>query len=254
MVRWKRAPLLGYQDSTGRAAIQACNRGDGATAKLERVRRTVEFVNVGDIAHTPGVLAVLEKNLPGADLTLWPASALDRDVEPMLPRRFPGLRIVKGSADGGEVRDAFRAARILIHGSAAGVGSRRRSPRGAGRRAGPTASSASDSHRRTIRSARPGSRRRRSTCCRMRLSYTHARRPRWQTSGAPASVGDGPASRRADLQQGHPRRGAGASVSARKQARSRAFYLRDSAATVHALLETPRRGDQRPGKSPVAPQ
>jgi hypothetical protein len=29
-------------------------------------------VNIGDIAHTPGMLALLERHLPEAEITLWP--------------------------------------------------------------------------------------------------------------------------------------------------------------------------------------
>ena len=94
----------------------------------ERGRRSIllrsswQTVNIGDIAHTPGLLAVFEKHVPGAELTLWPASGLDRGVEPMLLRRFPKLRIVKGSAESAEVRDAFARAGLFVHGSSAGVG------------------------------------------------------------------------------------------------------------------------------------
>jgi hypothetical protein len=30
-------------------------------------------VNIGDIAHTPGVLALLEKHLPEVEVRLWPS-------------------------------------------------------------------------------------------------------------------------------------------------------------------------------------
>jgi len=32
-----------------------------------------QTVNIGDIAHTPGVLALLEKHLPHAEIRLWPS-------------------------------------------------------------------------------------------------------------------------------------------------------------------------------------
>lgn len=90
------------------------------------VRSGWQTVNIGDIAHTPGLLAVLEKNVPGAELILWPAE-LDRGAEPMLMRRFPRLRIVKSLLDAGgnpasaELREAFSASDLLVHGSAASV-------------------------------------------------------------------------------------------------------------------------------------
>jgi len=103
--------------------------GAAATAKAKPtilVRSGWQTVNIGDIAHTPGLLAVLEKNVPGAELILWPAE-LDRGAEPMLMRRFPRLRIVKSSLDedanpaSAELREAFASADLLVHGSAASV-------------------------------------------------------------------------------------------------------------------------------------
>jgi hypothetical protein len=77
------------------------------------LRSSWQTVNIGDIAHTPGVLALLEKHLPGVEVRLWPGSVAD-GVEEMLLRRFPKLRIVKGS-------DAIKAAMaecdFLLHGS-----------------------------------------------------------------------------------------------------------------------------------------
>ena len=90
------------------------------------VRSGWQTVNIGDIAHTPGLLAALEKGIPGAQFILWP-SALDRGAEPMLMRRFPKLRIVKGVLgpngvpDTPEVQEAFKTGDIFIHGSAASV-------------------------------------------------------------------------------------------------------------------------------------
>jgi hypothetical protein len=82
-----------------------------------------QTVNIGDITHSPGVLAVFEKHIPEADLVWWPVSA-DRGVEPMVQRRFPKLRIVKGAADAAEVKDALASASVLVHGSAAGMSAR----------------------------------------------------------------------------------------------------------------------------------
>ena len=35
------------------------------------LRSSWQVVNIGDIAHTPGVLALLEKHLPEAEVRLW---------------------------------------------------------------------------------------------------------------------------------------------------------------------------------------
>jgi polysaccharide pyruvyl transferase WcaK-like protein len=79
-----------------------------------------QTVNIGDIAHTPGVLAVIERNIPNARVILWPGRPLDLGAEPMLRKRFPKLEILASDT---AVGDAFRRADVLVHGSAAGIGS-----------------------------------------------------------------------------------------------------------------------------------
>lgn len=56
------------------------------------LRSSWQTVNIGDIAHTPGMLALLEKHLPESRVTLWP-NALSPEVERMLKARFPKLTI-----------------------------------------------------------------------------------------------------------------------------------------------------------------
>lgn len=51
--------------------------------------------NIGDIGHTPGTLAVIERHLPDADVTVW-AAHIDETVEAMLRRRFPRFDFVRG--------------------------------------------------------------------------------------------------------------------------------------------------------------
>jgi len=70
-------------------------------------------VNIGDIAHTPGVLALLEAHLPEAEVTLWP-SKIDHGVDRLLRARFPNLRI---AADAAAVEEAFSRCDFLLHGS-----------------------------------------------------------------------------------------------------------------------------------------
>jgi hypothetical protein len=69
--------------------------------------------NIGDIAHTPGVLAILEKQLPDVEVILWPQDVAN-GVKEMLQKRFPKLWIVQEDAD---VRKAFQKADLLLHGS-----------------------------------------------------------------------------------------------------------------------------------------
>src|SRR5690349_13691528 len=59
------------------------------------LRSSWQTVNIGDIGHTPGVLALLEKQLPEAEVRLWPSS-VDNGVDRMLQRRFPKVPIVQG--------------------------------------------------------------------------------------------------------------------------------------------------------------
>lgn len=70
-------------------------------------------MNIGDIAHTPGVLALLEKHLPELEVRLWP-SKVDNGVEEMLLARFPKLAIVKGPE---ALKAAFAECDFLLHGS-----------------------------------------------------------------------------------------------------------------------------------------
>lgn len=87
------------------------------------LRSSWQVVNIGDIAHTPGVLALIEKYIPDAETTLWASGDLSPEVAAMEHRRFPNLKIVKGSIDAdGEASNATLAAAIeradfLLHGS-----------------------------------------------------------------------------------------------------------------------------------------
>src|SRR4051812_16042553 len=61
------------------------------------LRSSWQVVNIGDIAHTPGVLALIEKHIPNAEVILWASGDLSPEVAAMEHKRFPKLRIVKGS-------------------------------------------------------------------------------------------------------------------------------------------------------------
>ncbi len=87
------------------------------------LRSSWQVVNIGDIAHTPGVLALLQRNLPDAEVRLWASGDLSEEVAEMEHRRFPGLKIVKGSinaqgkASNADLADAVTWADFLLHGS-----------------------------------------------------------------------------------------------------------------------------------------
>jgi polysaccharide pyruvyl transferase WcaK-like protein len=87
------------------------------------LRSSWQVVNIGDIAHTPGVLALIEQHLPDAEVALWASGDHSPEVAAMEQRRFPKLRIVKGTigADGAastaDLADAIAWADFLLHGS-----------------------------------------------------------------------------------------------------------------------------------------
>lgn len=81
------------------------------------LRSSWQTVNIGDIAHTPGVLRLLEQYLPEAEVTLWPSS-VDNGVDQLLMARFPKLRIAQGSQS---QQEALQRCDFLLHGSGASL-------------------------------------------------------------------------------------------------------------------------------------
>jgi len=100
----------------GIGAVAAARLVRAATPARPRrilLRSSWQTVNIGDIAHTPGLLATLERHLPDVEVTLWPSSVAD-GVDEMLRRRFPRLTIATGPA---AVEAAFAECDMLLHGS-----------------------------------------------------------------------------------------------------------------------------------------
>ena len=97
------------------ASLATSLRADGRKPRI-LLRSSWQTVNIGDIAHTPGVLTMLEKHLPGAEVRLWPSSVAD-GVEEVLRARFPKLEIVKGPQ---HLQAAFAECDFLLHGSGSG--------------------------------------------------------------------------------------------------------------------------------------
>lgn len=83
-------------------------------------------VNIGDIAHTPGLLALLKSRLPKAKIILWKKSRSEK-VEAMLNHFYPDVRIIHGAVskefvvEAEEVKQAFAEADLFIHGSGPSV-------------------------------------------------------------------------------------------------------------------------------------
>lgn len=90
-----------------------------ATDRPKRVllRSSWQTVNIGDIAHTPGVLHMLEEYLPEVEVTLWP-SKVNNGVEELLRARFPKLKIAKDSKS---LKTAFDECDFLLHSSGASL-------------------------------------------------------------------------------------------------------------------------------------
>jgi len=73
-------------------------------------------VNIGDIAHTPGLIGLLKQHIPKAKLILWKKSK-SQMVEDMLHKHYPDLQIINGKFDtSDEVKQVFIQADFFIHG------------------------------------------------------------------------------------------------------------------------------------------
>lgn len=81
------------------------------------LRSSWQTVNIGDIAHTPGMLALLEKHLPEAEVTLWP-NALSDEVAKLLTTRFPKLKLATKKD---EQQAAIEKCDFCLHGSGPGL-------------------------------------------------------------------------------------------------------------------------------------
>lgn len=81
-------------------------------------------ISIADTSQTAGCVALLEKHLPDAEVTLW-SPAMDDPNELMLRRRFSKLNFVTGTIDpktrkpqGPELTAALTACDIVLHNSA----------------------------------------------------------------------------------------------------------------------------------------
>ncbi len=84
------------------------------------LRSSWQTRNIGDIAHTPGILQILEKYRPEAEITLWPCE-VNRGVKEMLMALFPKLKIVEGASSSDAVQEAFCVNQLFLHGSGPGI-------------------------------------------------------------------------------------------------------------------------------------
>ena len=111
--------------SASAAALVTALRAAAPAGRAPRIllRSSWQIVNIGDIAHTPGVLTLIERTLPKAEVRLWASGDLSEEVIAMEHRRFPQLQIVKGTigangkASKPELADALAWTDFLLHGS-----------------------------------------------------------------------------------------------------------------------------------------
>ncbi len=101
------------------AAWSASCAASEASSRRPRIllRSSWQTVNIGDIAHTPGMLRLLDEHLPNVDVTLWP-NQLSDDVRALLLKRFPKLRIAVTEE---ERREAMSGCDFFLHGSGPGL-------------------------------------------------------------------------------------------------------------------------------------
>ena len=105
--------MLGGTALFAASAAWACGRAAQPKPRRILVRSSWQTVNIGDIAHTPGLLHLLERHLPDVEVWLCP-SRVDNGVREMLAARFPRVRILDRDRD---LAEAFAACDFLLHGS-----------------------------------------------------------------------------------------------------------------------------------------
>lgn len=101
--------------------------GGGDIPKKPRhilLRSGWQVENIGDIAHTPAMLALIEKYIPAATVTFWPwYDYLPDDELQMLQSRFPKMGLARGKMDATgtgstpELEAAITSADLFLHNS-----------------------------------------------------------------------------------------------------------------------------------------
>ncbi|MBC7888454.1 MAG: polysaccharide pyruvyl transferase family protein [Ferruginibacter sp.] len=104
----------------------SCDEGDkrGKSPRNILLRSGWQVENIGDIAHTPAMLALIEKYIPNASVTFWPYyHVLPENEVAMLKKRFPNLKIVEGKLDAQgkatttALQEAIANADFMLHNS-----------------------------------------------------------------------------------------------------------------------------------------
>ena len=103
--------------ATFASALVGASSPTAAAPRQILLRSSWQTVNIGDIAHTPGMLALLERHRPQDRVTLWP-KGMSPEVERLLTTRFPALKIVHTRE---EQDAALKACDFFLHGSGPGL-------------------------------------------------------------------------------------------------------------------------------------
>lgn len=109
-------------------ALTSFNNDSLSESRNILLRSGWQTENIGDIAHTPAMLALIEQFIPNATVTFWPwYHYLPTDEVEMLKNRFPNLKIIEGtySLDGKasnlELQKAIDEADFFLHNSGPGT-------------------------------------------------------------------------------------------------------------------------------------
>ena len=63
------------------------------------LRCSWQTVNIGDIAHSPGIIRALKKGLPDCRVTLWASGEITQEVKDLIHSDFPEVSIIPGDAE-----------------------------------------------------------------------------------------------------------------------------------------------------------
>ncbi len=87
------------------------------------LRNSWQTVNIGDIAHSPGILNVLYSGIPDCHVILWATQNITEEVIDLIHKGFPDVKVVLNTEEGREeLYAAMEWSDMLIHGSAADFG------------------------------------------------------------------------------------------------------------------------------------
>ncbi len=84
-------------------------------------------VNIGDIAHTPGMINVLQKYIPNAQISVWKLRNTNKEAAELFARHFPNVKVFKSDIDSNglpynkELMEEIKSSDVCVHGSGPSV-------------------------------------------------------------------------------------------------------------------------------------